>query len=76
MILVWNDAKSFNRHLENMRAFRRSHKAGVEYPGNLLRDMPALRDIQPGGNAGGSFSCGGMVAVPIWKITLDRNMRN
>jgi len=80
MILVWDDVKSFNRHLESMKAFRRSRRAKVRCDGNLLKDMPVLQVIPLKNNAGGvnrQFNPGNRpVTVPIPKITLADNSQN
>ena len=80
MILVWNDAKSFNRHLVNMMAFRRLHRAKVDHSWNLLKDMPVAQDIQPVYNAGGGnrfFRANSRaIIVPIWKIKIPANQQN
>jgi malate synthase len=80
MILVWNDVKSFNRHLENMRAFRQLHQANAKCEWNLIKDMPMPHDVQPSSNAGGVNrffnSSGRAIVVPIWEITLPRGLQN
>jgi hypothetical protein len=75
MILVWDDARSFQRHLEDMGRFRRLHEgAGAETAS--FHDMPAVFDIEPvdyPGRAGASLFTmvrGSPVVVPIWKIDL------
>jgi hypothetical protein len=80
MILVWNDAKSFQRHLEDMQVFRRSHQAGPSSLLQLLRDMPTFDDIDSFGKSGTikSFTSasGKLILVPIWKITIPRGSQN
>ena len=74
MILVWDDARSFQRHLEDMGRFRRWHEgAGVTVPS--FHDMPAVFDIEPADYPGrdtAPFTSvrGRPVVVPIWKIDL------
>jgi hypothetical protein len=79
MILVWNDAKSFKRHVEAMRIFRHSHSA---YPTDrlLLRDMPTPYEIDfPLGERQITYftdSRGKLIFVPIWKIEMPPGSRN
>jgi hypothetical protein len=79
MILVWDNAKSFQRHLEDMGRFRRSH-AGIEGAIGSFHDMPALFDIDPADNPGrcGAFAMvrGRPTVVPIWDIDLPGGSRN
>jgi hypothetical protein len=80
MMLVWNDAKSFNRHLENMRSFRRRHGSDAKCPTYLLRDMPVSQHVQPRVTSGGACrslsSRSFVISVPVWKITLPGDIRN
>jgi hypothetical protein len=79
MILVWNDAKSFKRHVEAMRIFRHSHSA---YPTDrlLLRDMPTPYEIDLShGERLITFltdSRGKLIFVPIWKIAIPPGSQN
>jgi len=80
MILVWNDAKSFQRHLEDMRIFRQSHQG---LPGSELtsfKGMPTPHDVNYPCNTGGGrrlIKTGGKtIIVPIWKIVLPRGSQN
>jgi hypothetical protein len=79
MILVWDDARSFQRHLEDMGRFRRSH-AGIEGVIRSFQDMPALFDIDPANNPGrrGVFATvrGRPTVVPIWNVDLPGGSRN
>jgi hypothetical protein len=79
MILVWNDVKSFNRHLENMRHFRQRHLADEER-GLIIRDMPVIRDIHVPFGVGGArcfYDIGPRVKViPLWEITLPAFLQN
>jgi hypothetical protein len=80
MILVWNSADSFNRHLEMVKTLRRSLQASVKRDWYLLRDMPVLQGITLKNNAGGvSRQCDTSnrpVIVPIRKITMPGNFQN
>jgi hypothetical protein len=79
MILVWQDARSFQRHLENMDRFRRAH-AGVERAIRSFHDMPAIFDVDPAGSPGrrGAFATvrGRPTVVPIWEIDLPGGAQN
>jgi hypothetical protein len=80
MILFWNNATSFNRHLENMRRFRQWHRANEKRDGYLIKDMPMTRDIHVSLNAGGAHRFFGSstreIVVPIWKIALPESIQN
>jgi len=79
MILVWNNAKSFQRHLEDMRVFRQAHDA-FKNELTLSKNMPIPYDV--------NFLCntrGGRHAVrtgnktliaPIWKVELPAGAQN
>jgi hypothetical protein len=79
MALVWNDAKSFKKHLEHMRMFRQSHHSDKSRFAPL-KDMPTLCNIHPpnkSGGARGSISIKGKSnLVPIWEIAPPRNSQN
>ena len=78
--LVWNDAKSFRQHLEDMRMFRQSHQSNLESRFTLLKDMPTPCDIHPQSKTGGARGLisarGKSILVPIWEIVLPRNSQN
>jgi len=80
MMLVWKDVRSFNRHLESMRTFRRRHGTGIRRLSSLLKDMPATLVMSPGRNTGGAFrpaSPRGMaVSFPLWQVRLPGSARN
>lgn len=80
MILVWNDAKSFQRHLEDMRKFRRSHQSIPANDLTSFRGMPTPHDINYPCHAGGgrhTIKTGRKtVVVPIWKIALPGGSQN
>jgi hypothetical protein len=76
VVLVWDDSRSFKRHLEAMRAFRHGHDAGnggfLAMPRTYHIDLPRqekylklLMDDR-----------GNFVIVPIWKIALPAGSRN
>ena len=80
MILVWKDMTSFCRHLHEMRVFWHLHQANPLARWNKVRDMPAVRDVQPQNNAGGTNrfydSRGKSIVVPIWKIIPPKGIQN
>ena len=80
MVLIWNDAKSFQRHLEDMKEFRQSHDGIRNEEITLFQDMPATYDIDSPGHAGGCRHVirhsSKTIIVPIWKITLPGNIQN
>jgi len=79
MILVWKDNQSFSRHLENMRRFRERHGADTNCGWDIIKDMPALRDVRipegTGGNRGPLEAACPMV-VGLWEYTLPAGARN
>ncbi len=80
MILVWNDAKSFKRHIEAMKLFRQSHDGDLEEWPGLFRDMPAAFDVGTSLRErpfkGFTAGKGKVVVVPIWKIDMPADARN
>jgi hypothetical protein len=79
MTLVWNDARSFQRHLEAMRAFRLSHSLNTPHH-RLVKDMPNPYhlDLTRGEKL---ITCltdsrGRAVIVPIWEITAPAGSQN
>jgi hypothetical protein len=79
MILVWNDANSFRRHLEAMSAFRQAHGPS---PANLqlLKDMPVPCYDNPS-RSGSRITCftsarGRVVIAPIWKMKVPPGAQN
>ncbi len=79
MILVWNNAKSFQRHLEDMRAFRHTHDA---FQNDLTpsRNMPIPYDVTFPCNTGGGRhvirTVNKTIIVPIWKAELPAGSQN
>jgi hypothetical protein len=79
MILVWNDNKSFSRHLENMRCFRARHGVDTKCGWDIIKDLPALRDVHVPPETGGTRSRleeAGPMVVPLWKFTLPAGVIN
>ncbi len=79
MILVWKDNKSFSRHLENMRRFRERHGADAKCGWEMIKDMPALRDIRVPADTGGALSrleATGPMVVHLWQCTLPADVKN
>jgi hypothetical protein len=78
--LVWNNAKSFKQHLEQMRMFRQSHQSNLKGRFTPLKNMPTSCDIHPPSQTGGASGFisvrGKLVIVPIWEIVLPRNSQN
>ena len=81
MILVWDNIKTFQQHLEDMRQFRRSHVPNaptVEL--RMLKTMPMPFDVtlpQETGLVRNFYdSRGKMILVPIWKVTPSRGSQN
>jgi hypothetical protein len=80
MILTWNDAKSFECHIEDMRVFRQSHFAATWEELKMLKDIPTPFDIGPQCQKGiittFTDTRGKVIIVPIWEITLPRSSQN
>ena len=79
MILVWNNRKSFGRHLENMHRFRARHGAGAKCGWDFIKDMPALGDICVPADTGGArrrLEAASPTVVPLWKFTLPADVKN
>ncbi len=79
MILVWNNAKSFQQHLEDMRAFRQAHDA-FQNDLTLSRNMPIPYNVNFACNTGGGrhiIRTGNKtIIVPIWKVELPTGSQN
>lgn len=77
MILVWNNMKSFNRHLEDMKTFRQTHKTRQT---EQIKDMPILTNVKPPQETGLikniTDNKGKVIFVPMWKMTLARGSNN
>ena len=81
MVLIWNNLKSFQRHLENMKTFRQLHLDVTTTEGlKLLKDMPIWFDNIPSCETGiiKSFTDarGKIIFVPIWEIEIPRGSQN
>ncbi|OGO32499.1 MAG: hypothetical protein A2Z29_06775 [Chloroflexi bacterium RBG_16_56_11] len=79
MILVWDDAKSFRKHLEDMRGFRQTHREKPEN-GWPLPGMPELNEIQPEGPRDRprliGRTGGNKILVPLRKVNLKEESCN
>jgi hypothetical protein len=81
MILVWDNIKSFQQHLEDMRQFRQSHvpnAATIE--SRMLKTLPMPFDVtlprETGVVQNIYDSSGKLIIVPIWRITPSRDSQN
>ncbi|OGO17633.1 MAG: hypothetical protein A2Z15_01495 [Chloroflexi bacterium RBG_16_50_11] len=81
MILVWDNVKSFQRHLEDMRSFRHFHH--INSPAaelKMMKDMPVPFNITPPHETGLIKSIcdarGKIILVPIWQVTPARGLQN
>ena len=81
MVIVWNDIKSFRRHLEDMKTFRQSHPdiAATEEL-KLLKEISLKFDNLPAGGTGIIKSLtdakGKIIIVPIWRINPPKGSQN
>jgi hypothetical protein len=81
MILVWDNIKSFQQHLEDMRQFRRAHLQNTPRAElSMLKTMPIPFDFtlpQETGLVKKIYdSRGKLMLVPIWRITPSRGSQN
>jgi hypothetical protein len=79
MILVWNNAKSFQQHVEDMKAFRQAHDASRNEL-MLSKNMPIPYDVNVPCKASGGrhvIRTGNkVIIVPIWKVELPAGVQN
>ncbi len=80
MALVWDDIKTFRRHMEAMRIFRQSHP-GIPPEGlRPLNKIPVSPDKNPAGGQGilTSFTPARarIILVPIWKMKSTEGSQN
>ena len=78
--LVWNDTRSFKRHVADMKRFRQQHQNTPANELNMLKDMPRPGSIQPIKPSGGSKI---LISpkrksnlVPIWEMELPEAVQN
>ena len=80
IILVWDDAEAFQRHVAAMKSFRQSHPENPPSKPKLVRNTP------PPGNPRQADSRSGAkrftrtrakpTLVPIWEMELPRGIQN
>jgi hypothetical protein len=77
MILVWNNTKSFKRHLEEMKTFRQAHN---NQQAEQVKNMSILPNVKPPRETGLvnsiTNSRGKVIFAPIWKIVLSKGSNN
>lgn len=81
MILVWDNIKSFQRHLEDMRLFHNLHAHNTPVADlKILKDMPMPFDIDLPRETGLVKSVydtrGKLILVPIWRVGLSKGSQN
>ncbi len=81
MILVWNNIKTFQQHLEDMRQFRLSHiQNAPKAELRMFKTMPIPFDVtlpqEPVPVRNIYDSKGKLMLVPIWRITPSRGSQN
>lgn len=81
MILVWDNIRSFQQHLEDMRLFRHAHSHNSPVIDlKMLKDMPMAFDITPPRETGLIRSVydskGKLIIVPLWQISQSRGSQN
>jgi hypothetical protein len=78
--LIWNDAKSFQQHIANMKIFNQSHPSNSQGKYNLFKGKPDTCNIHATGNparTSGFITTRGKPALaPIWEIELPRGSQN
>jgi len=81
MILVWDNIRSFQQHLEDMRLFQHSHTPNPPVIDlKMLKDMPMTFDVTPPRETGLIRSVydskGKLILVPIWQVSHSRGAQN
>jgi hypothetical protein len=81
MILVWDNIKSFQRHLEDMKLFRRGHKdSEVRVAPKMFKDMPVPMGIKTVNEARLHEHIYSEIYelefVPLWDVSLPKNSHN
>jgi hypothetical protein len=76
MMLVWNNARSFRRHVEAMKAFRKSHYVNTINSPEPYKDMPAFNYINRPVSARARGINRISVVIPMWEIKLPKGCQN
>ncbi len=78
--LIWNDAKSFKRHIANMKIFSQSHPGNPQGKYDSVKAKPNASSIRPTGKSAvtsGFITTRGKPALaPIWEIELPKGSQN
>ena len=80
IILVWDDAEAFQRHVVAMKSFRQSHPENPPNKPKMVRNTPRpdnknLTD-SPGGAKRFTRTRAKPTLVPIWEMELPRGIQN
>jgi len=80
IILVWNNARSFQQHVADMKQFSQEHKNSPANEFYMLKDMPLPDSFQPVNTQGGGKilispkrKC---TLVPLWEVELPKGVQN
>lgn len=80
IILVWNNTRSFQKHVADMKKFREEHKNSDANEFFMLKDMPLPGNFQPANPQGGSkiqiSAKRKSTLVHLWGVELPRGVQN
>jgi hypothetical protein len=80
IILVWNDIRSFQKHVEDMKQFSREHKNNPPNELYMMKNMPLPGNFQPADTQGGQkiliSSRRKYTLVPLWEVELPKGVQN
>lgn len=80
LILVWNNARSFQQHVADMKQFKREHKENPAEEPRMLKNMPLPGNIQPANTRGGQKILISpkrkSALVPLWEVELPKGVQN
>ena len=80
IILVWNNAQSFQQHIADMKNFSEKHKNSPANELYMLKDMPLPGNFQPIiAQGGGKIRISPKrksTLVPLWEIELPKGIQN
>jgi len=80
IILVWNNARSFQKHIEDMKQFSREHKNIPPNEIYMTKNMPLPGNFGPTNARGGQkiliSSKRKNTLVPLWAVELPKGVQN
>jgi len=80
IILVWNNTRSFQQHVEDMKQFNREHKKNPANEIYMMKNMPLPGNFQPTNTRGGQKILTSperkSALVPLWEVELPKGIQN